>query len=343
MNTEQKLQVKVTAVTIMYGDRWRFLSQVLEAVMRDPYITTFVIVDNGSKNELEIKEGVKQYGDRVVVLRQEKNLGSAGGFAKGLEYARTTDSDFVFILDDDSVPEDGTVEKFMEMRKLFPTPNVVLCSNRVTVPGNKEKFYQLSLKKPSATGTFFEVFSVAKIANFVHILSNKKASDNMPSPFIPIIPVTAFVYGGSFIPMQAVKETPLPDASLFLYGDDIEYAWAVKKAGYDAYLCASPLMYDVDLTFGEGSHIFGLFEAKTLPFKVFYRVRNMVRISRKHSSQSAPVLFINMFVWILGLYVLGFLRFGPTTTYFSRAKLIMQAVIAGFSHSSTIPKEAQIA
>jgi hypothetical protein len=77
MNNRQEFQVKVTAVTIMYGDRWKFLSQVVEAVMRDPYITTFVIVDNGSKNEMEIKEGVKVYGDRVVVLRQEKNLGSA--------------------------------------------------------------------------------------------------------------------------------------------------------------------------------------------------------------------------------------------------------------------------
>ena len=78
MSNEQKLNVKVTAVTIMYGDRWKFLSQVLEAVMRDPYISTFVIVDNGSKNETEIKEGVKQYSERVVVLRQEKNLGSGG-------------------------------------------------------------------------------------------------------------------------------------------------------------------------------------------------------------------------------------------------------------------------
>ena len=207
----------------------------------------------------------------------------------------------------------------------------------------QEKFYQLSLKKPSATGTFFEVFSASKFVNFLNLLNQKKAGDNKPSPFIPIIPVAAFVYGGSFIPMQAVRETALPDASLFLYGDDIEYAWAIKKSGYDAYLCASPLMYDVDLTFGEGSHIFGLFEGKTLPFKVFYRVRNMVRISRKHSSQSAPVLFINMFVWILGLYILGFLRFGPTKVYFSRAKLIAQAVMAGFSKSSKVPKEAMIA
>lgn len=333
---------KVTAVTIMYGDRWKFLSQVVGAVMRDPYVATFVIVDNGSKNKIEIEQGTKKYGDRVVILRQEKNLGSAGGFAKGLEYARTTDCDFVYILDDDSVPEDNSVERFLEMRKLFPNEKVVLCGNRVSIPGNKEKFYQLSLKKPSATGTFFEVFGFSKIGNFFNLATGYFKNKSKAELFIPIIPVTAFVYGGSFIPIEAVRETDLPDASLFLYGDDIEYAWAIKKNGYGTYLCANPKMYDVDLTFGEGSHIFGLFEEKTLPFKVYYRIRNMVRISRKHSSQSAFVLYINMFVWILGLYVLGLLRFGPTRMYFSRSKLIAQAVYAGFVFSYPIPKTAQI-
>ena len=31
----------------------------------------------------------------------------------------------------------------------------------------------------------------------------------------------------------AVREAPLPDASLILYGDDIEYSWGIKKLGYE--------------------------------------------------------------------------------------------------------------
>ena len=186
MNNEQKLQVKVTAVTIMYGDRWKFLSQVVEAVMRDPYITTFVIVDNGSKNKLEIEEGVKVYGNRVVVLRQEKNLGSAGGFAKGLEYARTTDSDFVFLLDDDSVPEDNTIEQLLYLRKLFKNEKVVLSASRPSVPGNIDYFYKPSLETTLARRTFFEVFSFSKFENFIRLLIKPKINTVNSRPFIPI-------------------------------------------------------------------------------------------------------------------------------------------------------------
>lgn len=342
MNNEQKLQVKVTAVTIMYGDRWKFLSQVLGAVMRDPYISTFVIVDNGSKNEVEIKEGVEKYGERVVVLKQEKNLGSAGGFAVALEYARGTECDYVFVLDDDSVPEDGTVHSFLKVLDLFPDKKVVLSGNRPDVLDNKEYFYKPSIQADGPRGTFFEVFSVRKFVHFFKLLFLQKKVLKR-GPFIPIIPTESFVYGGSFIPVQAVREVPLPDKTLFLYGDDIEYSWNIKKMGYSSYLCAKPIIHDVDLTFGSSSsHIFGQFDATTAPFKVYYRLRNMVRLSRKHTSQTSLTLFANVVVWVLGLFILGFFKYGLTRNYFSRIKLMSLAVFAGYFPNSDFAKKMDI-
>ena len=342
MNNEQKLQVKVTAVTIMYGDRWKFLSQVVEAVMRDPYITTFVIVDNGSKNKLEIEEGVKVYGNRVVVLRQEKNLGSAGGFAKGLEYARTTDSDFVFLLDDDSVPEDNTIEQLLYLRKLFKNEKVVLSASRPSVPGNIDYFYKPSLETTLARRTFFEVFSFSKFENFIRLLIKPKINTVNSRPFIPIIPNESFVYGGAFIPMEAVRQAPLPDSTLFLYGDDIEYSWGIKEIGYDSYVCSRPCLIDVDLTFG-GAPILGLFDPETkLLFKIYYRIRNMVRISVKHSRQLKLVLFINIIVWVFGLFLIGLFKYGVSRTYFKRVKLILQAVYGGYVTHYKTPSEASL-
>lgn len=334
---------KVTAVTIMYGDRWRFLSQVVVAAMRDPHITKLTIVDNGSKNKEEIENGVKEYGDRVTILRQEKNLGSAGGFAKGIEYAKNTDCDFVFLLDDDSVPEDDSIEKFMEALKYFPDGKVVLSGNRVNVPGNQEFFYRPSLKNIAPRGTFFEVFNSDKIAHFFRLLRGLYKKGVGRGPFIPIAPTEAFVYGAAFIPIEAVRKAPLPDASLFLYGDDVEYSWGIKKLGYSSYICASPKIYDVDLTFGEGSHIFGLFEPQTLSFKVYYRIRNMVRISVRNTKQTKLSLFLNIFVWITGLLFLGGFKYGATRIYWKRAKLVLQAVYGGYVLNAQIPKEAQLA
>lgn len=325
---------RVTAVTIIFGDRWKFLTQVVTATMKDPHITKLIIVDNGSKNSEEIINGTKEYGDRVEVIREEKNLGSAGGFNIALARARDTDCDFVLMLDDDSVPEDGAVTSFMEIMRLFPDQKVVLSGSRLNVLENKEHFYKPSIPDDKPHFTFFEVFSFRKLMHFFKLLfwRSKKVKRG---PFIPIIPTEGFVYGGAFIPIDAVRKAELPDKSLFLYGDDIEYSWNIKKLGYHTYLCTIPRLYDVDLSFGSnGSHIFGQFDPQTAPFRVYYRIRNMVRLSRKHSRQGKVELFLNIFFWMLGLYILGLYEYGPTINYFSRVGLMTQAVYAGYNPQS---------
>jgi GT2 family glycosyltransferase len=337
------LYPKVTVVTIMHGDRWKFLTQVVTAVMKDVHVTKLVIVDNGSKNQAEILNGTKQYGDKVVVLREEKNLGSAGGFGKGLEYARGTDCDFVYILDDDSVPEDGSITLFMETLRLFPDQKVVLSGNRIDLLDNKEIFYKPTILTDKARGTFFEVFSLKKLIHFLGlIISIHKKKVIKRGPFIPVIPNEAFVYGGAFIPIDAVRRAPLPDASLFLYCDDVEYSWNIKKLGYDSYLCALPRIYDVDTTFGGNtSHIFGQFDSRTGPIGVYFRMRNMIRVSRKHSKQNKLVLLFSILTWVFGLFILGLIKNGPTKTYFKRVSLLSKAVYAGYNHSAEIPLEAR--
>ena len=63
-------------------------------------------------------------------------------------------------------------------------------------------------------GHSFEVFSIKKFIHFIKLLNPIK-NKTKHGPFIPIIPTEGFVYGGAFIPIEAVREAPLPDASLF--------------------------------------------------------------------------------------------------------------------------------
>ncbi len=335
-------QPKVTVVTLVCVDRWKFLRHVVEAVMKDEHVTKLVIVDNASSTSQEMKEGVVSFGDRVEIIRHERNLGSAGGFHAGLKRARETDCDFVFILDDDSVPEEGTIAQFLEIRKLFDSPRVILSGNRPNLLENKEFFYQPVLRDVRARGTFFKIFSFKKVGYFFNLLIGKHHKSRTRGPFVPVIPTEAFVYGGAFIPVEAVREAPLPDANLFLYGDDVEYSWGLKKAGYDSYLCAKPLILDIDETFAGGSHLFGLFLPSTKPFKVYYIIRNRVRLSVRHSRQNRIILFLNISVWIFGLLILGFTRFGPTKNYFSRASLIVRATVDGYFPARNAPEVAAL-
>lgn len=331
------MKVKVTVVTVVYGTRWPLLKQVADACLSDSQVETFIIVDNGCHDAIAMDEYAKNHGERVVVLRQEKNIGYSGAISKGLTVARDTDCDFVFVLDDDSVPEEGAIDYFMTNLQFFKDKKVILVGNRVDVPGNKDIFTTRPLQDTPPRGTLFEVFSVRKFINVCKLVLGIQPSTS--NPFIPIVPTEAFVTGGTFLPIEVVRNVDVPDASMFIYGEDLDYAWRIRKLGYQSYACSRPIIHDIDMTFPNyGDHIFGLFNPKTPAYKVYYRMRNAVRISKRHSYQSFLVLILNVVVWYIGLCIIGLIKWGPNRTYLGRAWLVAQALYTGFVPSTPMPK-----
>lgn len=331
------MNVRVVAVTVVFGPRWSLLRQVAESCLKDPQVTTFVIVDNGCQDPVLMDEFADKYSGRVVVLRQEKNIGHPGAVNKGIVYARELDCDFIFILDDDSVPEEGAVDHFMNNLQFFQNQKVILVGNRVDVPGNKDIFTARPLQDQKPRGTLFEVFSIRKFINACKlVLGIQPRTDN---PYLPIVPTEAFVTGGTFLPVEVARAVEPPDASMFLYGADLDYAWRIRKLGYQSYACARPIIRDIDITFPTyGYHIFGLFDPKTPAYKVYDRMMNAVKISKRHTDQSLPILALNVIVWYIGLCIIGLIKWGPNRTYLGRAWLVAQALYTGFVPSTPVPK-----
>ncbi|MEN9552391.1 MAG: hypothetical protein RI935_768 [Candidatus Parcubacteria bacterium] len=328
----------VTVVVVVYGDRWNFLKQTLEPLVSEQKIKTIVIVDNNSKNPDAMDVYARQYAHKIVVLRQSENLGFSGAIAKGADYAKGTDAGYVLIMDDDCVLEEGGIDMFLDNYKYFPNNRVVMIANRVDVPGVTGSFNRSSIQSQMPDGTIYEVFSIKKVINLLKLILGKK--ENPHGPMLPIFPTQAFVTGGSFYPIEVLKEVDVYDSSFFIYGEDLDFAWRVKKAGFLSYQCARPIIHDIDLTFPEeGGHIWGLFRESTADYKVYYRVRNGVIISRRHTYQNKLSLLINIIIWHIGLFVLGFFKHSSWKTYWYRMKLITRAVVDGYKHPHTTRPE----
>jgi GT2 family glycosyltransferase len=329
-------QQHVVVVTVVFGDRWHFLKQTLEALVTDQKVKTIIIVDNNSKNPEAMDVYARQYLHKIVILRQEKNIGFSGAISKGVVRAKETDSQYVLIMDDDCVLEEGGIDMFLDNYKYFPNNRVVMVGNRVDVPGTLGAFKRPSIASQYPNGTIFEVFSSRKVINLIKLILGKK--ENPTGPFIPVFPTQAFVTGGSFYPMQLLREIDPYDTSFFIYGEDLDFAWRAKKAGFLSYQCARPIIHDIDLTFPEeGGHIWGLFQEKTPDYKVYYRMRNSVIISRRHTYQSKLSLLLNIKVWFIGLFILGAFKHSSWKTYIHRVKLITRAVADGYKHPDSQP------
>lgn len=337
-NASYMESVKVTVVTVVYGTRWPLLKQVAEACLVDPRYRSFIIVDNGCADAAAMDEFAAAHSGRIIILRQEKNIGYSGAISQGLTRARDTDCDFVFVLDDDSVPEVGAIDHFLANLQFFEGKKVILVGNRVDVPGNGTIFTARPLHDAPPRGTLFEVFSLRKLINAVKLVL--KIQPKTDYPFLPIVPTEAFVTGGTFLPIEVVRTVDVPDASMFIYGEDLDYAWRIRRLGYQSYACARPIIRDLDMTFPEyGDHIFGLFNPKTPAYKVYYRMRNAVRISLRHSDQGRFVLALNVMVWFVGLCIIGLIKWGLTADFFKRAKLVATALYTGFKPDTKMPAE----
>lgn len=335
--------MKISIISVVYGKRWLLLKEAIDASLKDERVINFIVSDNGSTTPEIIEQYKEKYKERLTILENGKNLGYTPAIKKAIEHVRTVDCDYVFVLDDDCVPEEGYVDMFLENLKLFPNPEkIILAANRENVPGYSDIFYRPVPKNVKVRGTIFEILSYKNLKrffeNFVLTTKSKKY------PFTPIIPTDAFVTGGSFIPMQAIKDAPLPDERLIMYGEDLKYAWGVRNLGYDSYLCYRPKISDIDMTFStteKNSHIFGLFDAKTPDYKVYLRLRNSIRISREFTYQSKFILFINIIFWFTGLLLLNLFKYGLNKSYIHRFKIVLQAVQDGYS-TKGIPQNIKL-
>ncbi|MFH1454926.1 MAG: glycosyltransferase, partial [bacterium] len=142
--------MKFNIITVTYGERFKFLKQVLGATVSDTNVDKIILVENASLNKKEIDEYISEANSKqqkIVLVRNNDNLGSAGGFKSGILEARKHICDYVLLLDDDNVPESGWSKKVTDLTNFFVNEKVVISLNRHNAVGNNIDFSVQDLYK----------------------------------------------------------------------------------------------------------------------------------------------------------------------------------------------------
>jgi rhamnopyranosyl-N-acetylglucosaminyl-diphospho-decaprenol beta-1,3/1,4-galactofuranosyltransferase len=103
--------VRVVAVVVTYN-RCADLASCLEALAGQTHpLDGMVVVDNASTDETaQFLAGRRD----IVVRRSDRNAGGAGGFRIGLEFGVREEVDWLWVMDDDSLPRPDTLERLLE-------------------------------------------------------------------------------------------------------------------------------------------------------------------------------------------------------------------------------------
>lgn len=205
---------KVVVVVVTYN-RKELLIQCLEAILRQTVtVDSVVIIDNNSLDGTPEFLNEKGYleNKKISFHRLDVNTGGAGGFHKGMEIASNMNPDWVWIMDDDVIPEVNCLEELIKADDITK---------------EEVSFYASAVRNMDG-----EAMNVPKIDR----KQFTKYTDWYPYLEYGMVKIVKATFVSLLINGKAIQKCGLPWAPFFIWGDDSEYTQRIIRDYGSAYM-----------------------------------------------------------------------------------------------------------
>jgi GT2 family glycosyltransferase len=233
-----------------------------------------ILIDNGSIDD----SGRKIYAEfpSIVYKHLEHNLGFAGGNNIGIQMALENNTEYVLLLNNDTVVDPGCLEPFIAYDQSH---------EKVGVQCGKIYYFSEPMKLWFAGG----IYSVDK-GSTTHRGMNETDAGRYDS-----IEETDFVTGCMmFIRRSVLENVGMLDDRLFAYFEDPDWCLRAKNMGYHIiYNPKSKIWHKVSVTSKVDSSIY-----------LYLQMRNKILMVRKHSRGGRWLMQLPYFVYFFGRYFL---------------------------------------
>lgn len=308
--------MNVCAVTVTYGNRAAFVTRLAEFLMAGN-VRKMIIVDNGSpsENNQKLRSLQDSHNARIELISLKENTGSAGGFKEGIMAARRDrDCDFIWLLDDDNLPEGNALEQLM-LTYQKRNENCCLVSLRKDRMLYRKIFNKADVKRKFTPYNGFINYNILHSIR-KKLLYSRKKDDLIAIPYAP--------YGGMFFHKQLLETIGYPLQEMYLYRDDHEYSHRIVKAGLKIYLDRQSTISDMEISW-HGQRRYRFFSRFMTMIdgdekKSYFTLRNSIFLERKYFVTNRFEYAINRSLYIATYYGLCMLLNRPERiTLFKKA------------------------
>lgn len=205
---------KVYAVVVTYN-RKELLCECIAAILGQTVsVDKLILIDNNSTDgTYEALEEKGYITDPIVeYIKLDENIGGAGGFYEGMKVAREESPSWVWIMDDDTIPNKTCLEELLNASEI--------------IDGN------ISFLASAVRGIHNEAMNVPKISRN-QFNSYTDWYEYLEYGIVQIVKAT---FVSLLINGEAIKKCGLPWKEFFIWGDDSEYTQRIIRDYGSAYM-----------------------------------------------------------------------------------------------------------
>ena len=194
--------MKTAAVVVTYN-RKTLLLENLKCLLSQKTICDLdiIVIDNNSSDGTLTALKEHDFLKKIIYINTEKNLGGAGGFQFGIKYAAEREYDYIWLMDDDCMPQENSLQKLLDVAKEKHDNFGFLASKVLWKDG---KICTMNIPRKT-------VF---------------KSVEDFDTRIIPI-EMASFV--SLLIPVRIVEKLGLPIKEFFIWTDDWEYTRRISR------------------------------------------------------------------------------------------------------------------
>ena len=247
-----------------------------------PFSYEILVVDNASSDD-SLSKLQDYFKDKVTFIASKENNGFAAGNNQALRIAKGR---YVLLLNSDTIVWENTLEDIYNYMEKHTDVGASGC--RVLLEnGDLDKACKRSF--PNVKNSFFRLFHIPTNSN-----DDNYNLDDLPDD--EIYEIDCLTGAFMFMRAEALNEAGLLDETFFMYGEDIDLCYRIKKAGWK-------IIY-----YGESkiTHLKGASSKKQKNKLIYEFYRAMYIYYKKHHADESPFL-VNIVVYI-GIVVLCILK-----------------------------------
>jgi len=225
-------KMNLSIIIVNYNTK-ELLQKALESIERFPPSGEFEIfvVDNASQDDSA--EYIKNIDNQVIPIINTENLGFSKANNMAIKMAK---GKYILLINPDTEVLEGTLNKCMDYMDKHPTIGILGC--KVLLPDGR---LDLACRRgfPNLWNSFFKFSGLAKLFPKVKLFTgyNLTYLDEHQSYSVDSV-VGAFM----MVRREVIEQIGLLDEDFFMYGEDIDWCYRAKQAGWDVFYYADAVI-----------------------------------------------------------------------------------------------------